>query len=659
MATTSLSQRHDLTRPEIIEVFRKRIDQGQRTKLSRDERGILALILCDQLIQMAHDGIDTPEAIRKLCLNEIRLLEEGYPQSSLNSNYLPEYTRIIKAAIADERLPLNEQNSYDQEWIKRDGSRSGVERRHYALDFLTYDLRTQRELRNVTTERNNIRQDNLAPVELDEYIDTIETLLTSDDPIELIIAIAAVTGRRHTEVVSLGQFEAGQGTHLNLQGHPYLLRFAGQQKKAEPIVYDILTLVPAVDVLEAINRLREQPELIELAGKPYDDPDIKAMVARVDRKVHTLLGKTNIVPLVEGFQTVSIHRLRGLYGAIAIHYFCPQHQREHRFLQHYLGHVLDGEILPNSRATDHYFHYNLVREGKVLSARGVKIPSAGLFPTMQDNFIPPEEEPPTPIEDEIEAAQPTEDEPIPQHHPEPDTEDIDTMDRALVETLQTIAKQQSQTIETQAETIAQLQQQQQDLLAQTHAPAVSYEQPEPQPSHTQIIALEQTITHQKERIVVLERALKDAIAQKREVQQQLAQIRSVFNLPSEANGSPSSELQNAPKVERHQSPGRPPENPEKSVTYRRAVRTWELTQQWNREQPDKAIQLSKSLLTREFGIHAKAIKTFFDKHITEIEAENKRLGIEDGDIQFNKGDKLDDYFDFVKPILKQENLIRT
>ena len=66
--------------------------------------------------------------------------------------------------------------------------------------------------------------------------------------------------------------------------------------------------------------------------------------------------------------------------AIAIHFFCPQHQREHRFLQYYLGHVIEGEITPNSRATDHYFQYVLTRNSKPLNASGLKVAAHELVP---------------------------------------------------------------------------------------------------------------------------------------------------------------------------------------------------------------------------------------------------------------------------------------
>ena len=97
------------------------------------------------------------------------------------------------------------------------------------------------------------------------------------------------------------------------------------------------------------------------------------------------------------------------------------------------------------------------------------------------------------------------------------------------------------------------------------------------------------------------------------------------------------------------------------MVYRRAVRTWKLTQDWNREheyRPEAAIQLSKSLLTRSFGIHAKAIQHFWRDYSAEIQTENERLGLNDVDNHFNKGDKLEVYITHVKPMLEQEGFYR-
>ncbi len=368
----STATRFDLTRDKIIERYHQRLASADRTRMTREERELLTLLLRDQLVSLNQRGEDTYERLQALCEAEKALLLEGYPAGSVNSVYLPAYTRLLKAAIQTGQIRLTEQNSFNKPWAKRDGSETGSTQTYYPLTLLTFDKETQNELRGLTAQKNNTRQDSLVTVELDPYLEQCEALLESNEPETLAIALAALTGRRHTEVVSKGSFTATE--------HPYKLRFEGQQKDVTP-PFDILTLVPVKLLLPHLERFRALPAVRALHGKGHDDPSITAFNTRVNTRVKKHFA--DLVPVLEGFKTVSVHRLRALYGAIAIHFFCPEHKNEHRFLQHYLGHLLDeqGQSLPNAAATQHYFHYNLSRQGTLLKARGVKVPAAGMIQT--------------------------------------------------------------------------------------------------------------------------------------------------------------------------------------------------------------------------------------------------------------------------------------
>jgi hypothetical protein len=205
----SLSQTFDTTRAEIVAAMEQRIENGDRTKLTKKELEELIAILVAKLVEMNALGTDTKAAIDRLCAAEQALLEMAYPPSSINSVYFPRYTKAIKAAIEAGRISLNGKNSYPRRWTKRNPlpgePSSGSKSRHYALDGFTYPIEVQAQLRAATTQNANARQDDRQPVDLDAYLGKINLLLASNDPIDLIIAIAAVTGRRHTEVVSLGQ----------------------------------------------------------------------------------------------------------------------------------------------------------------------------------------------------------------------------------------------------------------------------------------------------------------------------------------------------------------------------------------------------------------------------------------------------------------------
>ncbi|OKH42910.1 protelomerase family protein, partial [Phormidium tenue] len=322
----SLSQTFDTARTEIVAAMEQRIEKGDRTKLTKKELEELITILVTKLMEMNALGTDTKAALDRLCAAEQELLERAYPRSSINSVYFPRYTKAIKAAIEAGRITLNGKNSYPRRWTKRNPlpgePSSGSEARHYALDGFTYPIEMQALLRAATTQNANARQDDRQPVDLDAYMGKINVLLASNDPIDLIIAIAAVTGRRHTEVVSLGHLHphGGEMAKLIPQGHPYLLRFTGQQKAAKA-AYDLLTLVPAQNVLLAVETLRVMADIHDLDGVASDDPRMEALNARVNRRVVKVLGE--VLPTPKGFTNISIHRCRAVYVPIALHFFCP------------------------------------------------------------------------------------------------------------------------------------------------------------------------------------------------------------------------------------------------------------------------------------------------------------------------------------------------
>ena len=277
------------TRNHIIQKFRNRIQAGERVKLRGSELQQLANCFVVELIELNRQGSDDENTVRALAQGEIALLEEGYSRQSVSGQYLSTYRKAIERAIASGELPLTEINSYDKHWEKRDGSDEGVEREHYALKHLKYDQTTYKRLREQSTAHNNQRQDDLQVVPLQRYLDQVASLLEQDDSRHLAIAIAALTGRRVTEVICKGRFEK--------TNYPYALRFSGQQKKAEAVSFDILTLLPANQVLEAIERFRGLRAIAPLVqeGVGHGDPRVTSLNGRINTQVRKLFEFTGIV----------------------------------------------------------------------------------------------------------------------------------------------------------------------------------------------------------------------------------------------------------------------------------------------------------------------------------------------------------------------------
>lgn len=660
----TLATRFDLTREEIINSYRQRIQQGQRTKLTRDERENLALLLLDQLKQA-----NSEDEIKSLCEKEIALLEEGYPQQTISSDILTLYRKVIRDAITVGDLPLTDSNSHIIQWTKRNTGTSGVSQEHYALTHLKYDQSIYQRLRNQTTIANNERQDDLQPVPLERYLNTATELLKSNDERDLAIAIAALTGRRHTEVATQGNFE--------LTNYPYLLHFQGQQKKKDGFPsYEILTLVPAKELLEAIARFRGLSPIQAITGADDEDPAVKTLNTRINRQVRKHFENSDIVPVLQGFKTVSIHRLRGVYGAIAVHFFCPQGQHEHRFLQHYLGHILDEQReQPNSTATTHYFHYYLINEQhQPITARGIKVMANGMPPTPRELepsasevlTLPPEQSKATKPKKRIRSTLGIYrdhrdrwlfllDSMFPEANSQPEKMDalikwleihLDDKNTPKTDSIPSTPDQQIeesstpgfspeiyQTVTDQAKTLAWLTGRLEDLEKE----AVSLRQ-ERDALQEEINQISQTSTEDQ----ALREQNSRLETQLRQAQSKLETFRRLLNggdLSSSSAPSPASATQVQSTVE-----GSSIQNPQRrrgsTKAKDRAQQIFHAIVQWNQAHPDEPYAITTGLLEKTFGINRKAGNEFTEEYAEAIQQHHEAIGVQNERFH-NRGKNLE------------------
>jgi Telomere resolvase len=360
----------DLLRDEVVERFRYRIGTAGRLRLSKDD---LASLI-DGFVGLLK-GVVSESEIKSLCEAEIRLLEEGYPQPTV-AKYLTVYRKAIVRAIADGSVCLTDGNSHHFVHQQRVTGLQEERLEHWALTYLKYAPEVYEAIGQRSQLANRGKQLNLRLVPVDLYLKLLREFLHCSGLFAdrwLAVAIAGLTGRRFAEVVAKGTF--------SLTEHSHRLHFEGQQKSARSEGYDILTLIPAQDVLDAISRLRQFPEVKAISRLKGEE--FKTALNLLNRKLNAMCGAAlrEVVPPLDGKQTVTIHNLRGLYGAIAVYLFCPLHQHEYAFIQHYLGHVM------SSPATGHYFRYALAdAQGKPLRDKGVSLSGIGVLPVPMSDY---------------------------------------------------------------------------------------------------------------------------------------------------------------------------------------------------------------------------------------------------------------------------------
>ncbi|MGB8698626.1 MAG: protelomerase family protein, partial [Thermosynechococcaceae cyanobacterium] len=350
-------------RAEIINRFRDRIRNSDHVRLSSDDLDGLIAGFVEELTRT-----NTEQEIRALCEAEIKLLEEGYPQPSV-AKYLSRYRKAIGGAIADGVIVMDEKNSH--RFIHQQRVTGIQEERfeHWALTFLKYSLEVYESFDTRSQSVNGEKGLEQPLVPVDRYLALLREFLETRGRFEsrwLAAAIAGVTGRRFAEVIAKGKF--------SLASHPYLLRFEGRGGTG----YDFVTLLPADVVLRAIRRLRRVPEVraIALLKGTERSRAINAFI----QKINAVCGKRlmQVVPLLEGKKAVSVHDLRGLYGAIALHFFCPNLEDEVAFVQRYLGH---GVV---SAGEGHDFGFGLGDDqGKPIRDMGVLVDQVGPLPLVE------------------------------------------------------------------------------------------------------------------------------------------------------------------------------------------------------------------------------------------------------------------------------------
>ncbi len=306
-------------------------------------------------------------------------MEKGYPPETIAKNHHPLYINILRDAVNLGKLPLNEHNSYYLEVPDPETGELIEIQQHYAQLYLKYDPQFYVLLKRKTTQNNNLKQLEPQPINLPAYLEKTRQLLASDNYTELAAGIAAASGRRFSEVIERGNPSLPQNPTS-----PYEFIFEGQLKKAqESQPYLTYSLLPAVDVINAVTQclalgetalLRNIPKIQSLTGATIQK--LNSLNPAINFQVKKHFQDTGIIQVLPGEASVSIQNLRGAYGEIATHFFCPNRASFPRFVSASLGHLIGDETLTHalSSSTQHYFHYFLTDEnGHQIDSMGVKL----------------------------------------------------------------------------------------------------------------------------------------------------------------------------------------------------------------------------------------------------------------------------------------------
>jgi hypothetical protein len=633
---------YNASRHDVIRQYRERIALGKRIRLYKTEFDVLVEGFLEQLSRL-----EQPEAIQKICGDEIALLEEGYPQLTLASDYIPRYRKAIAQAVATQQLPCSRHQYLHHERL------TGLPQQrdeHWALTFFKYSQADYEQLDRRQAQTNRNRLLNLQKVNPWQYLDTLNQLLSSTEKFAArlhTIAIVGFTGRRFGEVVARGSF--------SLTSHPFLLRFEGQQKqkRERDDGYEIITLIPAQTVLKHLEQLREMPEVKPLMA--LDGADLKAAVnkfdVQVNRECDRHLMKTGIMPPLQGKAHVTIHNLRSLWGAIATFFFCPPEHHEYAFLQHYLGHILE------SSATGHYFRYMLVdNQGNLLREKGIKLKEVPELPLLVEEFEDNKDE-------QLEFAMA--DSPEQELEPLPKLSKITrkaAMEKqpAQPDWLQQMEQVQNDLRSEWAEQLAALKQETKTELLTLRRQLQSKDQ-----AHLfeQIEALEaenQSLIAERDQLKVdlkqTQEKTQSLAAQLKAAQSKLDRFRQLL-LGNDESKEPSSSTAQATQPPADQTQASRPQALRADISSQkrgrapgkaaqRAQLIFDALRSWNDQHPTETLAFSPGLLETIFRVHRKAAKEFCQQFQNEIEDHHAEIGVERL-LTHNKGKDIEGFKAFV------------
>ncbi|MFB2891575.1 protelomerase family protein, partial [Aerosakkonemataceae cyanobacterium BLCC-F50] len=230
------------------------------------------------------------------------------------------------------------------------------------------------DTRHLPTKQNAaIKADGKLPLYPEPFVLKASSLLDSDHWPTLSAALIALTGRRPTEVVWCGRFEAASD---------YTLMFSGQLKKGniETPSFEIPTLIKADLVLDAIARLSQIQKIIEIRALPEAVLAGNASNKMINSQVRQhFSGLLEAPPRNDGTTKLSGSNLRAAYGKIATYFYCPPTAEPIFYCGKILGHQTDNYQAEALATTLHYFTYCIVDDrGDFIGERGVRLGLPGV-----------------------------------------------------------------------------------------------------------------------------------------------------------------------------------------------------------------------------------------------------------------------------------------
>jgi|688.fasta_scaffold18349_11 hypothetical protein len=291
-----------------------------------------------------------PSQVKATCAEALSWLNGQYPgadQFSTRNTYISAYRAAVKAYYSDNPIP-------DGLTSERQTTK-GLIRQHLALDLLFASAEDYAKAGAKTQAKTAAQRDNLTPVAIEPALAAIEAGIKSTDWRELAAALILAIQSRPSDILKSGDFEAAS---------KYKVRFTTRAKqRGGQAVGEVFTLIPAVDFVDGIGRLRRDPSVAALKNAQLFEID-SSKNSTVNLAVKRIFGDVIAPPY--GETELSCKNLRAVGTVIGWHLYSRADQAIGRFAELQLIH-------DNAASAANYEDYYCVdTQGERLGAVGMR-----------------------------------------------------------------------------------------------------------------------------------------------------------------------------------------------------------------------------------------------------------------------------------------------
>ena len=245
--------------------------------------------ICELLFRLIQT--DDPKKVKELCESEIEWLVNEYDKPSTRTSYVSAYRKSIHSYF--DQNPIPQSLKVEKQTTK------GLVTNHLAESYLMAPSEDYDTVRKTNKSKTAIQRDNLTPFNAKRALEATKEALNSDDWREVAVGLIMAVQSRPSDMLKSGDFKSLT---------KYRLEFKSRAKKRGSVAKGkVFCLVDSSLFINAFNRLRREPDVINLRGYQLKDID-SAKNSSLNRAVKRIYG--DIIPVPYGEKELSCKNLR-------------------------------------------------------------------------------------------------------------------------------------------------------------------------------------------------------------------------------------------------------------------------------------------------------------------------------------------------------------